>query len=235
MSLFPATFLLGLAGFDPTGAIVIITALAMGVSKRQISLFAITTFIGTVLTGIISSFFVGTGVNYISELLNYIPDSIYMILEFIVSFLLLKWFVERVFCKQKKEDKDEKKEGFFTKYIKKGLFTVGLFFSITALTDPSFLALVTLSGHSSNMIEVVLANSVWILISQSPIFILSVAVMFNKHEQIIQYVQDKLKNSPKIAKIKKCLSVALSVIILLAGLLTLVEGIYFCVTGVWLF
>lgn len=234
MNLFPTTFLLGLAGFDPTGAIVIISALAMGVSKKQIYLFAITTFLGTVITGVFSSFFVEKGVNYLSGLLNYIPDSIFMILEFVVSFLLLKWFVERVFFKSKKENKDEKKESFFVRYIKKGLFLVGLIFAVTALTDPSFIGLVTLSGHSTNISEIILANSVWILISQSPIFVLSIAVMFNKHEQTISYFKNKFSNSIKIKKLKKILSAALSVIILIAGLLTLTEAIYYAITQKWI-
>lgn len=42
-----------MAGFDPTGAIVIISALTMGASKKQINTFAITTFIGTVITGVV--------------------------------------------------------------------------------------------------------------------------------------------------------------------------------------
>lgn len=235
MRLFPTVFLLGLAGFDPTGAIVIISALALGISKKEIVAFALTTFIGTVLTGLVFSQFIGTGVDYIAGLLNYIPDNIYLVLEFLVSFALLKWFVERVFFKAKKDSKEEKKESFFVKYIKKGLFVVGLIFAITALTDPSFLALLTLCGQSSNLFAVVAANCSWILISQCPIFILTIAVVFNKHEGVINWFNEKVKNSPYIEKLKKALSVALSVVILFAGLLTLFESFYFLFTGSWLF
>ena len=55
---FQLHFCFGLAGIDPSGAIAMITALAMGVLKRDIYVFAITTFIVTLLMGIISSFFI---------------------------------------------------------------------------------------------------------------------------------------------------------------------------------
>lgn len=42
MNLFPTTFLLGLAGFDIAGAIVIISALSLKASKKNICVFALT-------------------------------------------------------------------------------------------------------------------------------------------------------------------------------------------------
>lgn len=232
MKLIYTALLLGVAGFDPTGAIVIISALTMGASKKQINTFALTTFIGTVITGVVCSCFVGNGISYLSNLFNYIPDIVYVVLEFIVAFLLLKWFAERVFFKPKKE---EKKESFVIKYIKKGLFVVGLIFAITALTDPSFLGLITLSGHSINMIEVIMAHCVWILISQSPIFVLTIAIMLGKHEKIIAYFDEKISKSERIRKLKKAFSIVLTVVILLAGLLLFVEAVYYLTTNNWLF
>lgn len=235
MRLFPTVFLLGLAGWDPTGAIVIISALALGVSKREILVFALTILAGTVATGLICSRFIGTGAEYLAGFLNDIPDHIYLALEFVVSLALLKWFIERVFFKTKKERKEERKESFFVTYFRKGLFVVGLIFSASALTDPSFLALLTLCGQTSHMLEVVLANCTWILISQSPVFGLTAAVMLGRHEGMIGYFREKMENSPSIAKLKQVLSVALSVVILLAGLLTLLESMYFWLAGEWLF
>lgn len=127
-----------------------------------------------------------------------------------------------------------KKESFIIKYIKKGLFIVGLIFAITALTDPSFLGVITLSGHSTNMVEVVLANCVWISISQSPIFVLTIAVMLGKHEKIISYFDEKISKSQRIKKLKKAFSITLTIIILLAGLLLLSEAIYYLLTESWL-
>ena len=234
MNLFPTTFLLGLAGIDPSGAIAMITALAMGVLKRDIYVFAITTFIVTLLMGIISSFFIDTGVYYISGVLNHIPESIFMVLEFIVAIVLLTWFIQRAFLKSKKESKAKQKDSFFMKYIKKGLFVVALIFALTGITDPSFIALITLSSNSTNILEVVLANSIWILISQAPVFILTIAVILNKHEKIITYLRNKFSNNPNIKKLKKGLSHLLSIVILVVGSIILLEATYYLFTSSWL-
>ena len=233
MNLFPTTFLLGIAGFDPSGAIAIITALAMGVLKRDIYIFAITTFIATLLMGIIGSFFIDTGVMYISGLLNHIPESIFMVLEFMVAIVLLSWFYQRVFLKSKKESKAKQKDSFFIKYIKKGLFIVALIFAIMSFTDPSFIALITLSS-SDNILNIVLANIIWILISQAPVFILTIAVILNKHEKIITYLRNKFSNNPNIEKVRNVLSHLLSIVILFVSSIILLEATYYLFTNKWL-
>ncbi len=231
MKVFPTSFLLGLAGIDPTGAIVIISALAMGVKKSKIILFILTVFFGTVLVGLVSSNLVlDTVITQISNLFNAIPNYIYMILEFIIGLVLLHWFIKRVFLNKPKET-----DSIFTKYIKKGLFFVGIIFSIFALADPSFLALITLTGQNANILENVLANIAWVLISQFPIFILLIAIIFNKHEKLINWYNEKLATSKKIKTIKKILSITLSTIILITSLLTLAEAIYYFFTNTWLF
>ncbi len=235
MNLFPTVFLLGLAGFDPTGALVIISALTMGINKKQIVKFAATTFFGTVLVGLVFSTILSTGIDAISKLLNSIPDIVYMWVELIIGIALLIWAFQRFFCKKKTVKKEENKESFFIKFLNKGLFAVGLIFAITALTDPSFLALITASSHNDNILLVILANAIWILISQSPIFVLTVAVIFNKHEKVINFFDKLLNKNDRKEKIKKVLSILLSVLLLSAGILIIVDSIYFWINGIWIF
>lgn len=235
MNLFPTTFLLGLAGFDPTGALVIITALTMGINKKQIIKFALTTFIGTILVGLTFSKILSSGIDVISNLLNSIPDVVYMWMEFIIGLILFIWAIERIFLKKKTIKKEEKKESFFIKFLNKGLFVVGLIFAITALTDPSFLALITISSHNDNLVLVTLANAIWILISQLPIFVLTIAIIFNKHEKVINYFKELSNKNNRKDKLKKILSILLSIIILVIGVLTIVDSIYFLFNRVWIF
>lgn len=232
MNLFITALLLGVAGFDPSGAIVIISALAVGAKKKDVCIFAITTFIGTVTVGVACSYLLGSSIEYIADWLNYIPDSIWLVLEFIVVGALFKWFVDRTF---RKKEKEKKEESFLAKYIKKGLFAVGVFFAVTALTDPSFIAVITLSGHNMHFAEVLVANALWILISQSPIFILTIAVLLGKHESVIVFVQNKLKESRFVEKVKKVFPKLLTAIILIAALVLLADVISYCTTGNWLF
>ena len=141
----------------------------------------------------------------------------------------------RFFCKKRTVKKEEKKESFFIKFLNKGLFVVGLIFAITALTDPSFLALITASSHNNNIFLVILANSIWILISQSPVFVLTVAVIFNKHEKVIDFFEELLNKNNRKEKIKKIFSFLLSILLLIAGVLIVVDSIYFWFNGIWLF
>ncbi len=236
MKVFPTCLLLGLAGIDPTGVFVVISALAMGLKRSKVIMFMLTVFFATIITGLISSYIiVEIPVDFISNLFNYIPDDIYMILEFIIGLVLLNWFIERTFFKQKKINKDIKKESIFSKYMKNGLFFVGLFFAVSQLADPSFLALVTLSAQSNNLTSIIVANIVWVLISQLPMFILFIPILLNKHEKFINYFNNKIMTSNRVEKIKLFLYSLLSLIILVAAILSLTESIYYLITNTWLF
>lgn len=235
MNLFPTVFLLGLAGFDPTGAIVIISALTMGIDKKQIIKFALTTFIGTILVGLVFSKVISSGIEIISNLLNSIPNLVYMWVELLIGLILLIWVIERIFFKKKVVKKEEKKESFLIKFLNKGLIIVGLIFAITALTDPSFLALITISSYNDNIILITLANAIWVLISQLPIFVLTIAIIFNKHEKLINLFNEVLEKNNRKEKIKKILSILLSILILVIGILTIIDSIYYWINGVWIF
>lgn len=217
------------------GAVVVLTALTLGASRREIMTFALTTFFGTVLTGLVFSRFLGAGVSYLSTLANNIPDNIFMLLEFLVALLLLGWFAERVFFREKADSKEERKESFFVRSIRKGLFPLGVLFAVSALSDPSFLALLTLAGQRSSFLEVIGANCVWILLSQCPLFVLALAVCFGRHEALLAFFRERLARSTWVQGLKKLLPAALSAVILSAGVLALLEALYYLFTGIWLF
>ena len=63
--------------------------------------------------------------DYFSNVFEYIPDKIYAIIGFVLGLVLLYWFIERVFIKDKYQEKEDKKENFFEKFIKNRLFIVG--------------------------------------------------------------------------------------------------------------
>ena len=52
MNLIITSFLLGLAGFDIAGALIIITALSMKLPKKQIYTFALTSLSNTLIIGL---------------------------------------------------------------------------------------------------------------------------------------------------------------------------------------
>lgn len=160
MNLFPTTFLLGLAGLDIAGAIIIITALSLKCSKKNIYVFVFTSLIATILVGLLSSKVLDTSIKYLTNLFNYIPDKVYAILCFIIGIVLLHLFLERVFV----NEKYQKKESFITKFIKKGLFLVGILFSLWTVSDPSFWGVIALTSQNDNLIAITLAFAVWMIV-----------------------------------------------------------------------
>ena len=226
MNLFPTVFLLGLAGIGPTGTLIILTALSMGISKKQIMKVTLTTFFGTVLVGVIFSKVLSSGVDAIADLLNRIPHFVYTCLELISGIALLIWGLGRIFCKKKIVHAKEKKESFFVRFLNKGMFLLGVIFAFAALADPSFMALLAISTQNDNIFLIALANATWILICQFPIFVLTVAVMFDKHESVINYFQNLLNKNGRKVKVKKVLSFLLTVLLISAGILMLLNPFY---------
>lgn len=235
MNLIFTSFFLGLVGFDIVGAIIIITALSMKSSKKQIYIFSLTSLISTVIVGVLSSKVLGTSINCLANLFKYIPNKIYAVIGFFIGCILLYWFIERVFINKKYQQKEEKKENFFVKFIKKGLFIVGILFSLWAISDPSFWGVVALATQSNNLISVILAFIIWMIIGQLPLYVLTAAVLLNKYKRIIEWFNTKFKNNNKIDKIKRILNILLSIIILLASMYFIIDSICYFISGNWFF
>ena len=226
MNLFPTVFLLGLAGVGPTGTLIILTALSMGIGKKQIVKFTLATFFGTVLVGVVFSKVLSSGVDMIADVLNRIPHFVYTCLELVSGVLLLIWGLGRTFCKKKVVHTEEKKDSFFMRFLDKGMFLLGVIFAFAALLDPSFMALLAIATQNDNIFLIALANATWILICQFPVFVLTVAVAFNKHEAVIAYFQNMLNKNNRKERLKKMLSVLLSVVLITVGVLMLIEPMH---------
>lgn len=235
MTLFPTTFLLGLAGFDIAGALIILTALSLKCSKKSIYVFALTSLIATVFVGVLSAKALGGSIHLLTALFHSIPDRIYALFDLLIGAALLYWFIERTFTNEKYQKKEDKKESFLTEFIQKGLFFVGLLFSLWAISDPSFWGVVALASQSDRLFAILLAFTVWMIVGQLPMYALTLGIVFNQHEQLIRRFEGSFMNNPKIAKIKSVLDLVLSLIVLLASVYFLLDSLFYFVKGVWLF
>jgi len=221
MELITVVLLLGVAGLDFSGAMIVITAYTLGADKKDVFTFALVDFIGTVTIGVACSFILGEHIDLLVQWVN----SFGVIFELVVVGLLLVWLVRRVFYKK------EEAQDFLKTYLDKGLMSVGIGFSIGALTDPSFIALITLAGYNMNFIEIVLAHCVWILISQLPAFVLTIAVISGKYEQMNSFIKERIEKYRWIKKIKNILPKLLTVIILIIALLLTADSVGYFLVG----
>lgn len=65
----------------------------------------------------------------------------------------------------------------------------GALFALTAVPDPSWLAVIVLGGRAGDVGVVVLAHALWMLLSQLPLWLIFGAVLAGRHERAIAAFQ----------------------------------------------
>lgn len=216
---------LGLAGFDIFGALIILTALASKVSKREIMTFTLIALLGTVALGTAAALLLGEGVRMITEFFNNLPDVLWVVLDLLVAILLFVWAGVRIVRTVKKQKvTKEPKSGFF----RRSLVAVGVLYAISAFIDPSFLALIALSSRGDSLVIIVLTQLIWILVSQSPLFALSIAVALGVHEKFVDWF-NRVRE-----KYRTIITTIITGLIVLFGTLITADLVVFLITGQWL-
>lgn len=218
---------LGIAGIDIFGIVVIVAALSAGASKRAILTFATTVFIGTVILGTALSLLLGSSVGRITEYIQELPDVIWVCANLLAALLLLVWATKRL-IKYIKHRKQPKQKSSFDKWLKYGLFIVGVWFAVCALTDPSFLALIAISGNNDGVVGIVIAHALWILVSQAPLFIFATAVKFDKHKPLMKKIEKAKK------RYSRRTSLLLTAIVALAAAAFIINLTAYLITSEWL-
>lgn len=176
---------LGILGIDVVGALIIIAALAQGVSRRVIVLFALIVLVGTAVYGVLLSLLFGEGINAVTELLLKTPVLFVKIVEFVVVIGLAFWIYKRL--SKPKKLRRENKLAKLQKSLSKGLLFVAVLFVFTAILDPSFLALIAASGREGILIDIIVAHIVWSFVGQIPLYALAIAMIFKKEMVITDW------------------------------------------------
>ncbi|MBY5025633.1 hypothetical protein [Streptococcus suis] len=213
---------LGLAGIDPTGMVMLIPYLNDKQSKKKATLFGLSILFGVATLGGVLSGVLGQLVSTAEGFFNSLEDDIWVVLTALVILFLLYIGINRLKDKGKKQsEKAEKGSG-------KGFwFVIGLNI-VLALTDPTFVSVVTIGGHKSELLSSFLYALLWVLISQSPLFLLVGAVLLGKHEQFISAFQSwKEKHSAT-------LSVIVTALIFISAGVLLLDLVVYYLSGNWL-
>ena len=108
-------------------------------------------------------------------------------------------------------------------------------FSLWAISDPSFWALVALAAQNNNLIIVILAFIIWMIVGQLPLYVLTIALVFNKYQKVMDYFNEKIKNNIKINEIKKLFEIFLSIMIIIASMYFILDSLSYFINGIWLF
>lgn len=178
---------LGVAGLDPTGALLAVAALAAGARPRAVLAFGALVLVLTAALGVVLSVTVGAslaGVDWVGALPG---GPVTAALEALAGALALAWAARRL-----RRGADAVREEAAADAGRRsgarlaggaGLTGAAVVFTAGAVLDPSFVGLVVLAGRGEPLVGVVAAHLVWSVVSQAPLVLLLVAVARGGHQR----------------------------------------------------
>lgn len=179
VSLLLATLLLGVAGIDPIGATLLASGIAVGISRAKIIIFVSCVFIFTVLTGVLLSI---AGSRIIADISSAIPESnssFWAFINIIIATIICVWLYRKL---KTSSSKKPKKKLIGSTWV---IALVGIAFGVSAVLDPTFLAVVSITSQNGNLLTIGAMHMIWVLVSQIMLFSLFFAYLFSKHEVIL--------------------------------------------------
>lgn len=183
-------FGLGLAGIDPFGAILLLSAIAAGIGSFKIKMFTITVFFSTIITGVLLSL-IGAGI--IDQIKSGVPNETSIVWVFVnitIALVISIWLVRKSRRKPTLEAKNQKKT---LKGSNSTVFLVAILFGIGAVFDPTFLANISFAAQTSDVTTMIAMHTIWTVITQIMLFVLFIAFMLGKHEKLITISKQFLK------------------------------------------
>lgn len=102
------------------------------------------------------------------------------------------------------------------------------------MTDPAFWTVIALCAKENNIFLTITCCGIWMIIGQLPLYVLTVACIFNMHEKVLEKVNVFLDQNHRREKLKKALYIIVSLLIIGVGIYFVIEPLYYLIKGVWL-
>ncbi|MEY8462792.1 hypothetical protein [Streptococcus merionis] len=212
---------LGIAGIDPVGMMILVSFMTVGLSKSRAIIFGLGVFLGTTLLGIALSRVLGSTLVELSSIFDNLPDTAWVWIG-VAIVIVFSYLAYRRLVTNKDEGEPENTKS------NKGMYGAIAFMVFTAVTDPTFLAVLALSSRQQNIFWEFIFSAVWTLVSQAPLFILVGTILLNKHEFFIN------RFNTFYEKNKKNLGNVLTGIFILIAAVFSIDLVLFWLTGSWL-
>lgn len=214
---------LGLAGLDPAGALVAAGALGGGARERHVAAYGLVSLLGTVAFGTALSLILGPRIADIDwGALASGPGA--AIVETVLGLGLVAWGLARVQRPATRAPKPRSPRG--TGLI--ALVALAILFALSAILDPTFVSLAVIAGQGESFWSVVVAHSVWVLVSQAPLVLLLVAMAGGRHERFV------IRFRSWWAKIRPAVGHLVTGAVLLVGAFFLLDAGWWFATGEFL-
>ncbi|HYI59760.1 MAG TPA: hypothetical protein VEX66_16445 [Microlunatus sp.] len=109
-----------------------------------------------------------------------------------------------------------------------GLLGTGALFALSAVLDPTFVALTVLAGRGQDIGAVLAAQVLWVLISQAPLVLLLAVMARGGHERAVRRFTSWWERARPVVK------TVITVALVLIGVVLVVDGLWWFVTGAFL-
>lgn len=209
---------LGLAGLDPVGALMVVPALAAGARRRIVMLFFGTAAFFTITTGLV----LGESVQYLTTWLEAlaIPGPVRLVIQVVVAAGLGWWAVDR--WSHRKDSKPEKKRSVLAGPVAMSL--AGTFWGLSAVTDPSFLALAAIDSRIENLLVSVAVFTGWFVVSQAPLCAVVLTLAAGRDSTPVRYSLALAQRLATPTAVILTLLLAVSSVLLLLNACTYLSG-----------
>lgn len=221
-----SAFGLGLAGIDPVGALLLLSAIGAKISRSKIAVFAMAVFLSTLFAGIFLS---AVGAEVLDELsrsaLFSDTSSVWAYVEILLALLIIDWLVRVHYMRNTPKKAKKPTRILHGSY---GAFVVaGFVFALTSVIDPTFIAVVALAAKESSTTTVMM-HSVWILVSQVMFFGLAIAYWRGAHEPLVRWARSRWERHQALLK------ALLYITAVAAALFFVVDAGWYFITGKYL-
>lgn len=216
-----STFGLGILGLDPITAVYILSMGLRREKKTKITAFFLS-FAGfsIVIGAALAAIFGATAVDLLKDIMPGNESPFWAVLNFVISVFILFWVLRKLFAapKEKKEKENQSIHGSCLKYI-----TTGFVFALTSFTDPTFYAVILMSGEAGSFFLAALLLTIWFLVSQFMAVIVYIFYEINLLEKLVDFIEKYKRRSGKVLTY------------LFYGILVLVAAALLVDTGYYLF
>ena len=170
--LLGAAIAIGVAGIDPTAALLAVAALLAGATSRALTAFAVTVMVGAPLMGTVLSLTIAARLADLDWWVLVPRGRIGAVVGLVVGIALLTVGVLRLRHRPTHRSSARKPHRVGTL----ALVGAGAAYVASLLIDPTFIAITVLAGRSREPLDVIMMQVVWVLLSQLPLLALLVAV-----------------------------------------------------------
>lgn len=172
VQLLGAALLIGLAGLDPTAALLAVAALVAGATSRALTAFVLTVMIGVPVVGTVLSLTVAARLADLDWRVLVPQGRLGAVLGLVVGLaLLITGIVRLVRHPRPRPSSPQARRVGTLAMVGAGAVYVG-----SLLIDPTFVAVTVLAGRSRDPLVVVSMQLIWALLSQSPLLLLLLTV-----------------------------------------------------------